>query len=68
MNLFDMVDPKKAEEAKRIEERQELMKHPERWHTCAGCGRKISPLFECNIDGRPLCSTCYMIERKEVQP
>lgn len=67
MNLFDMTDPKKAEEAKRLEAKRDLADHPEQWHTCDACGCRIHPQFEGRIGERTLCLTCYTKERKSNQ-
>ena len=63
MNLFDMTNPKKAEEAKILEAKQELVKHPEKWNKCEACGRAINPMLEGNIDDHHYCLDCYCEKR-----
>lgn len=64
MNLFDMTDPAKIAEAKRLEELQERIVHPEHWNRCADCGARVHPQFEAHENGAVLCLTCAHKRKK----
>ncbi|MBR3552504.1 MAG: hypothetical protein IKN72_03840 [Clostridia bacterium] len=66
MNLFDMTDPQKVAETKRLETVREITNDPERWPTCSVCKTKISPLAVGDeIADGPVCLTCYMKRRNQ---
>lgn len=58
MNLFELTDPVKVAEAKRMEAMQARVLDREHWNHCADCGAAINPQFEAHEDGAVLCLTC----------
>lgn len=65
MDLFDIADPAKVAEAKRREDLQRRIDHPDLWPTCIDCNTKTNPLAigEESAAGA-VCLTCCMKRRK----